>query len=260
MTSALPEDSEWRFPNRATPLGSPEYYAVRFSPLDQRERNALLIAWWRLIEGIAEQPRDPGVARLKLDWWREELTRLHADGPRHPLATGLQQAGIDDRALAPMVAIIDAAEAELRSPEARDDVAFFEACRAGRGGFFALLCALDRAAPADPEACRQAGAYCAAVERIRRSTEAPHRVPEDLRPPALRPLTPAQRGSRCDRLLNPLEGAAGPASQTLPDLARRLTALAAAMHRKIRRKGYPVAETVIDRAPIAHLWTAWRCR
>lgn len=260
MTSALPDDSEWHFPNRATPLGSPEYYAVRFSPLAERERNALLIAWWRLIEEIAEQPKDPGVARLKLDWWREEVTRLCSGDARHPLAIAMQQAGIGVRALQPMLSILGAAEDEVRSPETRDHAGFVDACRAGQGGFFILLCALEGSASANPEQCRRAGAYCAAVERIRRSPVAPHRVPEDLRPPALSPLTPVQRAARCDRLLALLGVTAESASQALPDLARRLTAMAAAMHRKIRRKGYPVAETVIDRAPIAQLWTAWRCR
>jgi phytoene synthase len=233
---------------------------VRFSPVDERERNALLIAWRRQIEEIAEHPTDPGVARLKLEWWREEVARLCAGAARHPLATGLHAAGIDHRALGPMLAIVDAAEDEIRSPDTRDHAAFIEACRAGQGSFFVFLAALGGAASADPELCRRAGAYCAAVERIRRSPLAPGRVPEDLRPPALRNLTPAQRGARCERLLDSVLGGREPPVQLLPDLARRLTALATAMHRKIRRKGYPVADTVIDRAPIAHLWTAWRCR
>ena len=31
-------------------------------------------------------------------------------------------------------------------------------------------------------------------------------------------------------------------------------------HRKLRRTRYPVLDTLVDRPPIAHLWTAWRSR
>ncbi len=63
-----------------------------------------------------------------------------------------------------------------------------------------------------------------------------------------------------EHLLAPLQPDCGRDGEALPDLARRLTALAGAMHRKMRRSGYPVADTLIQRAPIGHLWTAWRCR
>ena len=45
----------------------------------------------------------------------------------------------------------------------------------------------------------------------------------------------------------------------LPDLAARMYAIHAAIHRKMQRQGYPV-DRLVDRPPIAHLWTAWRCR
>lgn len=258
MTSASPDDAQWRFPNRATPVGSANYYAVRFSPEEERERNALLIAWYELIQQIADRPHDPGVARLKLDWWRGETAALGAGKARHPLAIALHAAGLDDRALAAMQAIVDAADAEIRSPVPVDEAEFERACRASLGNFFLLLAALASKMPPEPEPCLRAGGYCAAVERLRRAMLSPQRLPPDLAPRVLDALPAGQRRERCDRLLDRLRPTA--ADSPLPDLARRLTALAAQMHRKMRRRGYPVADSPIERAPIAHLWTAWRAR
>lgn len=260
MTSASPETGEWRFPNRATPLGSPSYYAVRFSPPEERERNALLLGWYELIQGIADRPMDPGVARLKLDWWREEIARLGAQRARHPLAVELQRNTAAGGALAPMLAIVDSTEQAMLSPGPADDAAFAQACRDSLGQLFVLLAAAGTETDHDADQCVRAGGYCAAVERVRRLAEDPHRVPADLNPGTLATLPCGQRVQRLDTLLDRPEIDPGDRQRTLPDLARRLTALATAMHRKIRRRGYPVADTLIDRAPIAHLWTAWRCR
>lgn len=259
MTSASPENSEWRFPNRATPLGSPHYYAVRFCPAAQRERNARLLAWYQLIQGIAERPPDPGVARLKLDWWRAEIDSLRSGDVRHPLAIELHRDGISESAVTVMQAIIASTEAEILTPRIVDDAHFVRVCRNSLGSFFELLANIDIGGQGDREHCRQAGAYCAAVERLRSAARSPHKVPFDLRPGRLDQLPIERRMARCDDLLDRMRHDTDRSAQRLPDLARRLTALAEAMHRKIRRKGYPVADTLIDRAPIAHLWTAWRC-
>jgi len=260
MTLASPDGSEWRFPNRATPLGSPHYYAVRFSPAAERGRNARLIAWYQLIQEVSDHTREPGVAHRKLDWWHAEVAKLSVAGARHPLLVELQQAGVGPAAVAPMQAIVATAVDEILSPQVVDNAGFIAACRGSLGRFFELLAALDKDKGLDLEHCRQAGAYCAAVERIRCAAESPHRVPGDLRPGAADGLSTGRRKARCAGLLNGLRPASPPSDRQLPDLARRLTALAEAMHRKIDRKGYPVPETPIDRAPIAHLWTAWRCR
>ena len=256
MTSPSPDSAEWRFPNRATPLGSPPYYAVRFSPVPDRERNALLIAWYEVIQVIAARPPAPGVARLKLDWWRQEIDQLAAGRARHPLAMLMREQGIGEPATAPMRAIIDAAENQIRTAYPIGDDAFADACRATLGRFFVLLAELEPAAEYAPSACLEAGAFCAAVERIRQLALRPHRVPVDLNPQALNELSTRQRLRRIDLLLDRFSMARTDARRLeIPDLARRLTALAVALQKKMRRKGYPVGDTPIDRAPIAHLWT-----
>ena len=260
MTSASPDRAAWRFPNQATPVGSAAYYAVRFSPAPQRDSNALLFAWFDLIQRIAERPHDPGVARLKLDWWRQELEALGRGQARHPLSIEMQRLGLDAAALAPMHDIIDAAEGEIAAPSLPDDHAFAAACRAGGGNFFVLLSRAERRPHPDPESCVEHGAYCAAVDRVRNLAQCPQRLPADINAQSIGQLPGTQRSDRFETLLRQFTGISASTAPQLPDFARRLTALAIAMHEKMRSKDYPVADTLIDRAPIAHLWTAWRCR
>ena len=260
MTTGTSEVSEWQFPNRATPVGSPRYYAVRFSPAAQRECNARLIAWYEVIEAIVDRPLDPGVARLKLEWWREELARTAQGQARHPLAVALQPCSPGERMLHAMQSLVDVAEAGLAEPQPGDDAAFAAACRRSFGGFFRILAARERPGSRDLALCTEAGAYCAAVERVRNLGRAPHRVPATLRPAAVARMSTQQRSERFEPLFGQFSIDRVADERGLPDLARKLTALAGALHEKMRNRGYPVADTLIDRAPVTHLWTAWRCR
>lgn len=257
MVPAPPDEVAWGFPNRATPIGSAAYYAVRFCAPGQHERNALLLAWYDLVQQIVEQHADPGVARLKLDWWRQEVALLNDSRCRHPLTLALQDSGVDAAAVTPMTAILDAADAEIRSPQVYDDDAFATACRRSLGNFFVLLNRLDKPAPENDRYCIECGAYCAAVERIRQLAHSPQRVPPDAGATLLRESPPEQRARRLETLL---AGFDITPTRPLPALAARLLALSKAMHNKIRNSGYPVADTLVARAPIALLWTAWRCR
>ncbi len=260
MTAASPEAAEWRFPNRATPVGSPPYYAVRFSPDALRERSAGLLAWFDLVEQVAERPVDPGVARLKLDWWRQEVSNLPRGEVRHPLATRLHEEGLGADAVAPMLRILEALDRRLRSPTIVDLAEFAADCRQTQGELFVVLAVAQSDGAFDARGCIEAGAYWAAVERVRLAAQRPQRLPPPLQPQSIGRLDRAQRVARLDGLLNGFPDDTPPARRPIPDVARRLTALAAAMHKKLRDRGYPVAEALIERAPLANLWTAWRCR
>jgi hypothetical protein len=233
---------------------------VRFSPQAVRRRNALLFGWYQLVQDIAARPGDPGAARLKLDWWRQEATLIPSGEARHPLAIALQESVLDESSIALMTAMIDSADEEIRSAALADNEAFASVCRGSLGNLFRLLAELEADTTHPAEECLSLGGYCAAVERIRRLVEAPHRVPGALNPQTLRGLGRAERLERIETLLTVLRGSPPATTHRLPDFAARLTALYRALHSKMHRQGYPVSEFPIDRAPIAHLWTAWRCR
>jgi phytoene synthase len=254
-----PEGPHWGFPNPATPLGSPAYYAVRFSTEHRRLGFALLLAWYREIRAIAAHPADPGAARLKLDWWRQELNATAHGEARHPLAVALQDALAVTPGDAALAGIIDATEEEISQPTLADADAFTDACRRTGGNLFLGLGRFEQTAELARRTCMETGAYCDAVERIRLVAGCPHRLPAGLGPVALTTLDAAQRTIHLESLLGAFDLPAGRCPAGLPEPARRLTALATGLHTKMRRRGYPVADTLIDRAPIAHLWTAWRC-
>jgi phytoene synthase len=259
MMSTPLEAGEWDFPNASTPVGSAAYYAVRFSPEPLRRRNALLFAWYQLIQAIAEHPRDPGAARLKLDWWRQELATIPDAQAHHPLAIELQKTGLNESAVSIMRAVIDTADEEIRAAALANGDAFTSACHGSLGNLFLLLAKLENTTGYDAEDCLGLGGYCAGVERVRRLAECPQRVPQNLNPQSLQEMDRPQRTALIEALLKRVHTANVTGVGRLPDFARRLTALSRAMHSKMRRQGYPVTNNLIDRAPIAHLWTAWRC-
>lgn len=259
MGPAVSTGSEWDFPNAATALGSPAYYAVRFSPLESRQRFAVLFAWRQQIVDIGSRAHDPGVARLKLDWWREEIGTIVEGRPRHPLAEALRTAGLTRSSLGLMRGMIDAAEAELMNDGLTDDPAFTQACHDEGGNFFRLLNAASTDSSGDEVRISDLGRYCSAVERIRLGARDPRRIPRDL----ARLIGDDPAGSklrkRCAALLPVPVAPSAVGQEAVPGICRRLFALGHAIHVKLARKGYPVAETLVERAPLAHLWTAWRC-
>ena len=62
---------------RAQP-GSDLYYSLLYTPQPQRLAAETLHAFAREVIDIPRTCSDPGVARLKLQWWREELARTFA--------------------------------------------------------------------------------------------------------------------------------------------------------------------------------------
>ena len=256
----LPTTGEWDFPNAATPLGSPAYYAIRFSAPEARQRFALLFAWRQQIVDISAQAHDPGVARLKLDWWREEIATIVEGRPRHPLAEALSKTRLAPTILEPMRGMIDAAETELMSDGVADDQAFTQACRDEGGNLFRLLNAAATDCSDDEVPCSDLGGYCSAVERVRLGARQPRRIPRDLARMIGDNPADASLRERCAALLPEPVAPSTAGQEPIPGVCRRLLALGRAMHVKLARKGYPVAEMLVERPPIAHLWTAWRCR
>ncbi|ABA57550.1 Squalene/phytoene synthase [Nitrosococcus oceani ATCC 19707] len=75
--------------NKATPPGSSLYYSLLFLPEAQRHTVTALYAYQKEIVGIVAECSDVGVAQTKLQWWQEEITRLFAGCPRHPVTQTL---------------------------------------------------------------------------------------------------------------------------------------------------------------------------
>lgn len=72
--------------------GSSFYYAFRFLAPEQRRAITAFYAFCREVDDIADECRDPQVARAKLAWWRGEVQALYAGQPSHPVTQALKQA------------------------------------------------------------------------------------------------------------------------------------------------------------------------
>mgnify|MGYP005852386423 CR=1 FL=1 len=66
------------------------YCATLFMNPDSKTPVQLLHALHEEISRIPDTCSDPGVARIKLDWWREEMARADRNQARHPLGKHLQ--------------------------------------------------------------------------------------------------------------------------------------------------------------------------
>lgn len=78
---------------KAAADGSSFYYAVLFYPeLTQRLLIALQ-AFYQEISEVITECSDPGVARIKFQWWRDEIQRVFQESARHPLGLELSSLG-----------------------------------------------------------------------------------------------------------------------------------------------------------------------
>lgn len=77
--------------NKAIPDGSNLYYATLF---EEEKNKALIIglhAFLYELTDIIKECSDPGIARVKLHWWQEEIERLFQQQPRHPITKYLNE-------------------------------------------------------------------------------------------------------------------------------------------------------------------------
>lgn len=75
--------------DKAAASGSSFYYSFLFLPAERRRAITALYAYCREVDDVVDECTDPGVARSKLIWWREEVARLYDGKPQHPVTRAL---------------------------------------------------------------------------------------------------------------------------------------------------------------------------
>jgi len=93
--------------DKAAASGSSFYYSFLFLPPERRRAITALYAYCREVDDVVDECTDPGVARTKLAWWHEEIKRLYAGNPQHPVTRALADVispyGITEEQLATVI-------------------------------------------------------------------------------------------------------------------------------------------------------------
>lgn len=79
--------------DKAARSGSSFYYSFLSLPDNKRQAITAVYAYCREVDDIVDSHADPQIKQVKLNWWREEITRLYSQTPQHPIT----------RALAPVI-------------------------------------------------------------------------------------------------------------------------------------------------------------
>lgn len=251
--------------------GSDLYYTFLFEHRERRRRLEAVAALGASLGAVEERCSDPGVARIKLAWWREEFQRLSAGAPRHPLCTPLARSAEAERARVAgvLTGLAQAAEHNLSLCSAPAEALLERHCRAVGGALWSLLAEL---CGSDGAAATRLGT---ALERTRLLlgtredlSRVRLRLPAELlarhgvepaapRPAALGPALAEAVGAlrvefaACEEALAAAGG---------PLCARVAAALAQALLAEVEADGCALLERQVLLTPLRRLWIAWRVR
>jgi phytoene synthase len=155
-------------PHPDLPPGSADYYAARFGPEASRRAVGAILVWGRTLESVASDTSDPGVARLKLQWWGEELRRTAQERARHPLARELQPVLTrSPQRLALCLDIVEAQDERARAPGTQTLEALVERGRRTRGALLSLTVLEAGGTSDEARAARSLGAAIELVRTVR---------------------------------------------------------------------------------------------
>jgi len=70
--------------------GSSFYYSFLFLPPERRRAITALYAFCREVDDTVDETSDASVARIKLAWWRTEISTMYKGTPTHPVTQALQ--------------------------------------------------------------------------------------------------------------------------------------------------------------------------
>lgn len=271
MNDTAPD--EWRFPNRATPLGSSAYYSVRFAPRRLRHDLAALLAWHRQVQAILDEVSDPDIARHKLQWWREELNGTYEGKPRHPLSVALRGV-LAKHSLPPgsFLQIAGQVEEAILNRHPADEAALIASCERDLGALFDLMTRCHGIDDRDRlKAARTLGAFCALVYLIRDSGALTRQgrtvLPMNrLHEHGLSAEALTQRSHRA-RLPELLPGMARQARSlleesrgfgALPAFARVRATVLEALLQEIEEMEFDVADQRVELTALRKFWLAWQ--
>jgi phytoene synthase len=113
MTSASMTPQQY-VQDKAAASGSSFYYAFLFLPQPRRAAITAFYAFCREVDDVVDEVSDPGVAAIKLQWWRTEVVRAFEGAPTHPAMQALVPlAGTYGIEAAQLLAVIEGCQTDL---------------------------------------------------------------------------------------------------------------------------------------------------
>jgi phytoene synthase len=248
--------------------GSDEELVANFLRGAGERRFRLLCALRDTILGATARGREPAVGAVKLDWWRQELGRLAAGEPRHPLTRALQSELDADSPYLPWLEELTICAESLGRREAPDSVDGLRLHCFRREGTVLTLAAAPGGDAADDNPRRTAARHAGIAWGLAKSTAALadgrqlFLLPQDLAADAGLEDVPAGRWPKHEGFQRAIERLAaagieelGRARQEVAG-ASAVTAVAGAVseaHLRARCR-----DAGRSAHPLQLLWRAWR--
>lgn len=263
---------------KAAQRGTSFHYAFLFLPAERRQAITALYAFCREVEAIVDETSEASVARMKLAWWRSQVSAMFDGQPDHPVAIALAR-HIAACHLTPdaLYGVIEASEANLDQFRYADWPALREHCwrAAGQvGGLSAQIYGCSDAATLQHaqtlglalqmttilsdvgEDARRGRIYLPGDEMERHGVTVDD-VLDSHHTPAFQALMSEQAQRTRDLFRQAL--------QSLPDADRRaqrpgliLAAIHATLLNEMERDGWHVLDQRIALTPIRKFWLAWQ--
>ncbi|MGH8614148.1 MAG: squalene/phytoene synthase family protein [Gammaproteobacteria bacterium] len=273
----MTEQSTWEA--TVAPPGSSLYYSNLYLAPEKKHAFLALHALWLELEEILHGATDPGVGRIRLQWWREEIGRAFRGEARHPTAAVLARS-FSGFALTkrPFCDAIDAVDLEL-THAGHVTFASLEPFLEQMGTLWSLSALINGYRDEHtPDALKQLGSACELTLLIqnlpRDMARSRSHLPLDeaeqagvqLDQPAhandwlaLRRFVGIQTKRTCERFEQSLQRL--PARDRLSQLHSLVLGniYRATLH-EIAKDGFRIAEHHVALTPLRKLWIAWSTR
>ena len=265
--------------NRAAPPGSMRYFALLYTPEEQRDAvTALYIIDAEIRESAQSANHD--VAHTRLQWWRQEVDRLVNGNPQHPATRVLHERSATRTRFASLHELLVAADADL-SRMTYLNMRELRAYSSRSGGAIQELIAAQLMGDATLDdktrsAANRIGAGARNTEILRDVRQDAYDgrlyLPldeldkskvtlEDLRAKEVTPGVREILGRFRETVAGDLDGAITALPAAARPLLRPLVVMGS-LHRRlldrIAANNYDVASSRIELGPIEKPWVAWR--
>lgn len=264
---------------KAAPPGSTNYYSTLFHPPREKRGLLSLLALYTELNDTLRECQDPGVARIKFQWWREELQRLEKGEARHPVSREIELLNRETKLeYGELFNIVDSVEARVSpNPAASYDSYIREQVMSGTSFWSCGAIWLDVGNQEHRETILELGAHLNFLDILENTGNSIHRgycpyplmelnevgldlnklMDESLQPErlVLHQSLAAKVARSLSRILREESGLSRPSLRFINTAATIKLAICA----RIEKGGNDLLNSVTTISPLRKLWLSWTC-